>query len=119
MLWNRKAKKGIPLSKKMEFRNKHYSLDKSRFDDDSWGFDQVADRRAQFDASAVDLEDFTESQPDDVKKVINAVLKDPNILSKEGVFNHAAVRKHTGLSVHFAGKAINKLKKSLRKDYEV
>ena len=27
VLWNRKAKKGIPLSKKMDFRNKHYSID--------------------------------------------------------------------------------------------
>jgi len=122
VLWNRKAKKGIPLSKKMDFRNKHFSISDSGLgsdEDSSRGFERIADEKAQFDASAVELDDFTESQPDDVKKVINAVLKNPDILSKEGIFNYSAVRKHTGLSVHFTNKAIDTLKKSLRRNYEV
>ena len=119
VLWNRKAKKGIPLSKKMDFRNKHYSIDQEYPNSDGErSVDRIADSRAQFDASAVELEDFTESQSDDVKKVINAVIKNPGILSREGIFNYAAVRRHTGLSVHFTNKAIDKLKNSLRKDYE-
>tara|TARA_R100000664_G_scaffold1547_1_gene3955 strand:- start:987 stop:1577 length:591 start_codon:yes stop_codon:yes gene_type:complete len=119
VLWNRKAKKGIPLSKRMEFRNKHFSMNKVLENDDSRGFDMLPDKRAQFDTSAMELDDFTESQSEDVKKVINAVIKDPGILSKEGIFNYSAVRKQTGLSVHFVNKAIEKLKKSLRKNYEV
>lgn len=122
VLWNRKAKKGIPLSKKMEFRNKHYSLDQDFMTNDSdapGAHERIEDNRSSFGASSVDLEDFTESQPDDVKKVINAILKNPGILSKEGIFNHAAIRRATGLSVNFTNKAVDKLKNSLRKNYEV
>ena len=122
VLWNRKAKKGIPLSKKMEFRNKHYSLDQAFMTNDSdapGAHERIEDNRSSFGASSVDLEDFTESQPDDVKKVINTILKNPGILSKEGIFNHAAIRRATGLSVNFTNKAVDKLKNSLRKNYEV
>ena len=122
VLWNRKAKKGIPLTKKMEFRNKHYSLDQDFIMNDSdspSSHERIEDTRSGFGASATELEDFTESQPDDVKKVINAILKNPGILSKDGIFNHAAVRRATGLSVNYTNKAIDKLKKSLRKNYEV
>jgi hypothetical protein len=119
VLWNRKAKKGIPLTKKMTFRNKCYSIDQEFPNaEGERSIDRIADQRAQFDASAVELDDFAESQPEDVKKVINAVLKNPAILSKEGIFNYAAVRRYTGLSVHFANKAIDNLKKSLKRDYE-
>lgn len=119
VLWNRKAKKGIPLTKKMEFRNKHYSIDQEYAGSDGdRPSDKIADHRAQYDASAVDLEDFTNSQNADVKKVINAVMTNPDILSKEGMFNYAAIRKSTGLSIHYTVKAIDNLKKTLRRDYE-
>ena len=122
VLWNRKAKKGIPLTKRMDFRNKQWSIDQewdhSKADGSSL-HERIEDTRASFGVSAVDLDDFTESQPEDVKKVINAVIKNPAILSREGMFNQAAVRKDTGLSVHFANKAINNLKQSMRRDYEV
>tara|TARA_S200002703_G_C3799920_1_gene247181 strand:+ start:2705 stop:3304 length:600 start_codon:yes stop_codon:yes gene_type:complete len=122
VLWNRKAKKGIPLTKKMDFRNKQYSLDHSflHSDGETQGIhDRIEDTRAQYDASAVDLEDFTNEQPEDVKKVINAILKNPKILSRDGTLNHSALRNSTGLSVHFTNKAVSKLKQSIRKDYEV
>ena len=122
VLWNRKAKKGIPLTKKMEFRNKHYSLDQDFIMNDSDSpspHERIEDTRSGFGASATELEDFTESQPDDVKKVINAIMKNPGILSKDGIFNHAAIRRATGLSVNYTNKAVDKLKKSLRKNYEV
>jgi len=124
VLWNRKAKKGIPLSKKMDFRNKHYSLDQdlpysSGIDEGQGSHQRIEDTRASFGVSAVDLEDFTESQPEDVKKVINAILKNPGILSKDGFFNNSVLREATGLSVHYTAKAVNQLKDSLRKNYEV
>jgi len=122
VLWNRKAKKGIPLTKRMDFRNKQYSLDHSflHSDGETQGIhDRIEDTRAQYDASAVDLEDFTNEQPEDVKKVINAILKNPKILSRDGTLNHSALRNSTGLSVHFTNKAVSKLKQSIRKDYEI
>ena len=120
VLWNRKAKKGIPLSKKMDFRNKHFSIDQTYDDQFSeGGYEWLPDVRAQYDASAVDLEDFTNEQPEDVKKVINSILKNPGILSKDGSINHSALRSSTGLSVHFTNKAVDNLKQSIRKNYEV
>ncbi len=119
VLWNRKAKKGIPLTKKMEFRNKHFSIDQDYSGNDrERKLDNLEDTRAQFDASSVDVEDFSNSQPEDVKKVIDAIVKNPGSLSKDGMFNYAAIRRNTGLSVHFTNKAIEVLKNSLRKNYE-
>tara|TARA_Y100000114_G_scaffold51894_2_gene47414 strand:+ start:12591 stop:13184 length:594 start_codon:yes stop_codon:yes gene_type:complete len=120
VLWNRKAKKGVPLTKKMEFRNKHFSIDSSPKGIDDMNFvESIEDNKAQYDASAVDLRDFTEGQPEDVKSVINAILKNPGILSKDGSINHSALRNCTGMSVHFTNKAVDTLKKSIRRDYGV
>lgn len=125
VLWNRKAKKGVPLTKKMDFRNKQHSLDNDTSlshsqDGNRQGLhDRIPDTRASFGVSSIELEDFTNSQPEDVRKVINAIVKTPNILSRDGLFNHAAIRKSTGLSVHFVNKAVEKLKNSIRKNYEV
>jgi len=119
VLWNRKAKKGIPLSKKIPFRNKQVSLDVDAGDDSRGYHSLIPDTRAQYDASAVDLDDFTKAQSENVQKVMNAILGDPNILSKDGTINHSAVRETTGLSVHFAKRAVENLTRSLRRDYEV
>ena len=120
VLWNRKAKKGIPLTKRMPFRNSHVSLD---LDHSHVGIpslhDRIEDPRANFDASSVDLEDFTKSQPVHVQKVLNAILKNPSILSRDGNINHSAIKKSTGLSVHYTNKAVEHLKNSLKKNYEV
>ena len=119
VLWNRKAKKGIPLSKKIPFRNKQVSLDMGNSDGDSCFHDRIPDTRAQYNTSSVDLDDFTQSQSENVQKVMNAILGNPNILSKDGTINHSAVRQTTGLSVHFAKRAVENLTRSLRRDYEV
>tara|TARA_R100001509_G_scaffold51955_1_gene28422 strand:- start:846 stop:1439 length:594 start_codon:yes stop_codon:yes gene_type:complete len=120
VLWNRKAKKGIPLTKRMDFRNKQISLDyESSVPNGFPGYDYIEDKKSQYDASAVDLQDFTDGQPEDVKTVINAILKNPGLLAKDGSINHSALRNSTGLSVHFTNKAVTKLKQSIRRDYGV
>jgi len=121
VLWNRKAKKGVPLTNKMDFRKKHLSLnfDYSDKEGESNLKNIVEDTRSSYSASSVDLEDFTKSQDDDVQKVLGAIIKNPTVLGRDGTINQAAIRKDTGLSIHFANKAIEKLKKSLRRNYEV
>ena len=104
VLWNRKAKKGIPLTKKMEFRNKHYSLDVACPNSDdkrqTGSHEFIEDPRSGYATSALELEDFAKSQPENVKKVINAIVKNPGILSKQGIINNSIIREATGLSVH-------------------
>jgi len=121
VLWNRKAKKGIPLTKRMSFRNKHYSIDSNilNLDQRSEGSHElIEDTRATFGLSAVELDDFTESQPENVKKIINAILKNPKLLSKDGTINHSAIKKCTGLSIHYTNKAVADLKNSIKRNYE-
>ena len=124
VLWNRKAKKGIPLTKRMSFRNKHYSIDSdlpysSGIDEGQGSHQIIEDTRASFGVSSVDLEDFTSAQTEDVKKVINVIINNPEVLSKDGIFNNSVIRKATGLSVHYTAKAIKQLKQSIRNNYEV
>ena len=122
VLWNRKAKKGIPLTKRMAFRNKQHSIDNSLFYNEKEGgrssHDIIEDTRAGYAASSVELKDFTESQPENVRKVINAIMKNPTILAKDGTINHSAIKKQTGLSIHYTNKAIEQLKKSMKRNYE-
>ena len=121
VLWNRKAKKGIPLTKRMSFRNKHYSIDSNilNLEQRSEGSHElIEDTRATFGLSAVELDDFTESQPENVKKIINAILKNPKLLSKDGTINHSAIKKCTGLSIHYTNKAVADLKNSIKRNYE-
>ena len=120
VLWNRKAKKGIPLTKRMPFRNSHLSLD---IDHTELGLpnlhERIEDPRATYDTSAVDLRDFGKSQSEDVQRVLNAIIKNPSILSRDGSINHSAIKESTGMSIHYTNKAVAKLKKSLRNNYEV
>ena len=62
VLWNRKAKKGIPLSKRMEFRNRHISMNSGYNRDDMDLLSLVEDPRCVSDVSSVDWEDFTGAQ---------------------------------------------------------
>ena len=121
VLWNRKAKKGIPLTKKMHFRNSHVSLDVDYAREFGTGglHDRIEDPKASYDTSSVDLEDFTKSQPEDVQKVMNAIIKNPGLLSRDGSINHSALKNSTGLSVHYTNKAISQLKRSMKRNYEV
>tara|TARA_Y100001937_G_scaffold128028_1_gene202151 strand:- start:921 stop:1514 length:594 start_codon:yes stop_codon:yes gene_type:complete len=120
VLWNRKAKKGVPLTKKMNFRNKHMSLDYCSTSGEDYNLsERIEDTRSQFDSSSIDLEDFKQGQSEDVQLVLNAIINNPGTLSKEGSLNHSAIKKSTGLSIHYTNKAIDKLKNSIRSDYGV
>lgn len=120
VLWNRKAKKGIPLTKRMPFRNSLVSLDVDHMDIGVSNLhDRLEDPKAAFEASSMELEDFTKSQAEDVKKVLNAIIKNPGLLARDGSINNSAVKKNTGLSIHYTNKAVDQLKKSLKRNYEV
>ena len=118
VLWNRKAKKGVPITKRMEFRNSQQSID-FQYDDETRACDMIPDTRSMASTSSVELEEFTESQTDDVKKVIDAILQNPNNVKVDGLFSYASIKDHTGLSSYNTVKAIRTLRDKLRKSYEV
>jgi hypothetical protein len=116
VLWNRKAKKGVPLTKRMNFRNKQVSLDSDPWSEDGNIHRAIEDTRSNLDLSAIDFKDFMKNQPKDVKKVVSAIIKDPNILANDGKINYSALTKPTGMSIHYVKKAVNKIKDVLDKE---
>ena len=116
VLWNRKAKKGVPLTKRMNFRNKQVSLDSDPWSEDGNIHQAIEDTKSNLDLSAIDFKDFMKDQPKDVKKVVSAIIKDPNVLANDGKINYSALTKPTGMSIHYVKKAVNKIKDVLDKE---
>lgn len=114
VLWNRKNKKGVKLTSRMEFRNKHKSL--SPFDDDSKAY-EVEDLSATPDYSMSSLQELFDDSDEDVKKVVNAVVSDPSVVTEDGKLKGYSLCKPTGLSIHYIRKAVDKIKNTLEIEY--
>jgi hypothetical protein len=119
VLWNRKAKKGIPLSKRMDFRNKHLSLDyQSGLDASDCGslIGVIEDKRSNVNLSAIELGDFVESQKPEIKKILSEIIRDPNLIRKDGTINKTALEGVTGMNFYHVTKAIGDMKRVLGKE---
>jgi len=77
----------------------------------------IEDTRSNFDLSSVDFDDFVQEQPEDVKRVMNAIIKDPKILGPEGKINYSALTRPTGMSIHYVRKAVDKIKDVLKESH--
>ena len=96
-LWTAKARKGIKLSERMPFRNKHVSLDELRDNEES-SFD-VADVSATRDVQRIDKDDFVNTYDYKVRKVIKALEEDPDLMSESGRVKITPLAKKLGVSV--------------------
>mgnify|MGYP003650814985 FL=1 len=114
VLWNRKAKKGIPLTKRMGFRKKQVSLDATVANSDSSFVSLIPDTAYQMDVSSIDFKVFIEEQPDDVRTVIEAVMKDPSLISKHGFIKKSELSSALNVSSYFVSKSLKKLQKIMR-----
>ena len=116
VLWNRKAKKGIPLTKRMDFRNKHVSLDAvvPNGDDITSFASLMPDTSFQVNVSSIDFQVFINEQPSDVRILIEAVLKNPSLVSKHGFIKKSELSSALNVSSYFVTKAINQLQKIMR-----
>ena len=116
VLWNRKAKKGIPLTKRMDFRNKHISLDAivPNGDDITSFAALMPDKASPVDVSSIDFQVFIEDQPADVRSVIEAVLKDPSLVSKHGFIKKSELSSTLNVSSYCVNKSLKKLQKIMR-----
>ena len=119
VLWNRKAKKGIPLTKRMDFRNKHLSLDyQPGFDASDCGSltGIIEDKRSTTDLSSIELDDLVESQKPEIKKILSEIIRDPNLIRKDGTINKTALEGVTGMNFYHVTKAIGDMKRVLGKE---
>lgn len=97
-LWTAKARKGIKLSERMPFRNKHISIDEIRREDDESPFD-IADVSAIRDITRVDAADVVNTYDYKVKRIIKALEDKPELMSETGNIKINPLAKELGVSV--------------------
>ena len=97
-LWTAKARKGIKLSERMPFRNKHISIEEIRQDEEESSFD-IADVSAIRDISRVDATDIVNTYDYKVKRIIKALEDKPELMSETGNIKINPLAKELGVSV--------------------
>ena len=118
VLWNLKAKKGIPLTAKMDFRNRHFSISEVGANRDSETDFDIEDTRSS-DVNEFMVPDIFEYQDDDVKTIIKTIIDDPSVIDSKGNLKVFALIKPTGLSIHAVKRAVGKIENILGKQYEL
>lgn len=96
-LWTAKARKGIKLSERMPFRNRHISIDEIRQDEES-PFD-IPDVSSIRDISRIDAEDIVNTYDYKIKRVIKALEDKPELMSDTGNIKISPLAKELGVSV--------------------
>ena len=101
-------------TKRMGFRKKQVSLDATVANSDSSFVSLLPDTAYQMDVSSIDFKVFIEEQPDDVRTVIEAVMKDPSLISKHGFIKKSELSSALNVSSYFVSKSLKKLQKIMR-----
>jgi hypothetical protein len=96
-LWTAKARKGIKLTERMPFRNKHISIDSLRDDPDT-SFD-IPDTSSVIRMNKVDAKDAVDSYPDKLKKMVDVLQNNPTLFTESGSIKVNPLAKEMGLSV--------------------
>jgi hypothetical protein len=95
-LWTAKARKGIKLSERMPFRNRHLSIDELR-QDEEMAFD-IADVSAVRDTHRIEADDIVNTYDYKIKRVIKALEEDPDLMSESGNVKITPLAKKLGVS---------------------
>jgi len=112
VLWNRKAKKGIPLSKRMDFRSRHVSMDSITGDsEDGSLWNLIPDNKSTVSVSAIDFGEFLKDQPADVQNVISEILKNPGVISNQGFVRKGELARIMGVTSCKLSKTITKIER--------
>jgi hypothetical protein len=98
-LWTAKARKGIKLSERLPFRNNHLSIDELRAgdDDEGTGFD-VPDVSASRIVDKIDAQDLVNTYDYKVKRVIQALEDEPELMTEVGKIKISPLAKKLGVS---------------------
>ena len=112
VLWNRKAKKGIPLTKRMEFRKKHKTI----YNKEGKLY-VIEDPASVSGYSNNSIEKMFENSGADVMKIIDTIISDPSVVTEEGRLKGYTLAQATGLSIHFVRIAVDKIKYTLEREY--
>lgn len=99
-LWTMKAKKGIGLTARMPFRNKHVDCSLEDLEN------LISDKRYTH-LIARDIYDSLDSQ---CKKAIKLLEQNPEFMTKEGDIKENRLAGEMGISVHSVNKIIKRIK---------
>lgn len=108
-LWTAKARKGIKLTDKMPFRNKHWSIDQLR--EDLNGEFDIPDTSSLCRYSGVDFVEDNLKRSEMEKQFMSLINSDPELVTSEGSIKVGPVAKTLGISVSDVNKIIKKLRK--------
>ena len=108
-LWNQKAKKGIKLSERMKFRRRHISID-SILSDTGEQFD-IEDKYSMSGVARLEAVEILDKQDDSVKKITQAIKKNPTIVSASGNIKVSALSSEAGMTTYKVKKILNKLER--------
>lgn len=108
-LWTAKARKGIKLTERMPFRNRHISLNFMR-EDSSAEFD-IPDTSATARFSRVEVVDMYNSYNSKIKKLIDLLESNPELMTASGDLKWEPIAKYMNLPVAKVKKLINIMEK--------
>lgn len=109
-LWTAKARKGIKLTERMPFRNKHVSIDSLRDDPDT-SFD-IPDTSSVCRFDRVDAKDAISNYPSKLKKMVNILENNPSLFTESGSIKITPLAKEMGLSVDKVKNLISQMEES-------
>ncbi len=111
VLWNRKAKKGIPLTKRMGFRSKQISMDTphSNIEESMWNL--IPDTKSSISLSSIEFSEFLKEQPEDVQEVVSEILKNPEVISNQGFVRKGELSRIMGISSGKLNKTITRVER--------
>lgn len=102
-LWTAKARKGIKLTERMPFRNKHISIDALR--DEEKSFD-IADTSSTARYAGVEAKDMYNSYGVKIRKLIDILESNPNMMTDTGNIKISPVAEEMGISAASVAKLI-------------
>tara|TARA_R110002126_G_scaffold105861_2_gene240392 strand:+ start:818 stop:1417 length:600 start_codon:yes stop_codon:yes gene_type:complete len=112
VLWNRKAKKGIPLTKRMKFRKKHKTI----YNKEGELF-VIEDPSSVSGYASTSIETLFEESNDDVKKLVDTIIDDPSVVTEDGKLKGYTLANTTGMSIHFVRRALENITQTLERAY--
>jgi hypothetical protein len=81
-LWTAKARKGVKLTERIPFRNKHHSIDSMK-ENYNYSFD-VPDTSASARYATVYAKDMYDSYNKDIQKLIDVLSTNPDLMTESG-----------------------------------
>jgi hypothetical protein len=114
-LWTAKARKGIKLTERMPFRNRHVSIDEL-WDEDGTSFDIPDTSSLSKYSRSAEAREVLDNLPKDLKKAASLLESDPSLFTEAGFIKLTSLATKMGMSPTKVKSLLNLMEK--RNEYE-